>query len=64
MEDTPERVARYINGLIFDIQYELGVLSLISVEESYQVALKVEEKLMRKQSQKAKVRGSGGREQQ
>ena len=64
MEDTPEKVATYINGLRFDIQDELGLLSLRSVEEAYQVALRAEEKLMRKQSQTAKVRGSGGREQQ
>ena len=64
MEDTLERVSRYVNGIIFDIQDELGLLSLRSVEEAYQVSLKAEEKLMRKQSQKAKVRGSGGREQQ
>ena len=37
---------------------------MIFVEEAYQVALKAEEKLMRKQSQKTKVRGFGGREQQ
>ena len=64
IEDTPERVARYVNGLRFDIQDELSLLSLRYVEEAYQVALKVEEKLMRRQSQKAKVRGSGGKEQQ
>ena len=38
-------------------------MSLRSVEESYQVALKAEEKLMRRQSQKEKVRGFGGKEQ-
>ena len=64
IEDTPEKVARYVNSLRFDIQDELSLLSLISVEEEYQVDLKAEEKLMRKQSQKAKVRGSGGKEQQ
>ena len=63
IEDTPERVARYVNGLRFDIQDELSLLSLRSIEEAYQVALKAEEKLMRKQSQKEKVRGFGGREQ-
>ena len=63
MEDKPDKIARYINGLIFDIQDELGLLSLRSVEEAYQVALKAEEKLMRKQSQKEKVRSSGGKEQ-
>ena len=64
IEDTPKRVARYFNGLRFDIQDELGLFSLRYVEEAYQVALKVEEKLMRKQNQKVKMRGSGGREQQ
>ena len=54
MEDTPERVARHIIGLRFDIQDELGFLSLISIEDAYQVYLRVEEKLMRKQSQKEK----------
>ena len=48
MEDTPERVARYINGLRFGIQGELGLLSLRSVEEAYKVYLKIEEKMMRK----------------
>ena len=63
MEDTPEKVYRYINRLRFYIQDELDLLSLRFVEESYQVALKVEEKLMRNQSKKANVRGSGGKEQ-
>ena len=54
---------QYVNSLRFDIQDQLSLLSLRSVEEAYQVSLKVEEKLMRKQSQKERVRGSGGREQ-
>ena len=62
MEDTPKRVARYINGLRFDIQDELSLLPLKSIEEAYQIAMKDEEKLMRKKSQKTKVRGSGGKE--
>ena len=61
MEDTPEKVARYINGLRFDIQDEFGLLSLRYVEETYEVALKAEEELMRKHNKKAKMRGSGGR---
>ena len=64
IEDTPEKVARYVNSLRFDIHDELSLLSLRSIEEAYQVALKDEENLMRKQIQKAKVRGSGGKEQQ
>ena len=64
IEDTPQRAARYVNGLISNIQDELSLLSLRSTEEAYQVALKAKEKLMRRQSQKEKVRGSGGKEQQ
>ena len=58
-----ERVARYINGLRYDIQDELNLLNLKTVEDSYQVASKVEEKLLRKQNQKNRgknvVRGRG-----
>ena len=50
IEDTPDKVARYVNNLRFDIQDELGLFSLRSVEEAYHVALKDEEKMMRKQS--------------
>ena len=64
IEDSPNKVSRYANILRFDIQDELSLLSLRSIEEAYQVALKDEENLMRKKIQKAKVRGSGGREQQ
>ena len=65
-----ERVDRYINGLRYDIHDELSLLNLKSVEDAYQVASKVEEKLLRKQNQKNRgnhiVRGrrspsSGGR---
>ena len=62
IEDTLEKFSRYVNSLRFDIQDGLSLLSLRSIEEAYQVSLKVEEKLMRKQSQKEKVRGSGGKE--
>ena len=47
-----ERVARYINGLRYDIQDELSLLNLKTVEDAYQVASKVEEKLLRKHNQK------------
>ena len=50
IEDTPERVSMYVNRLRFDIQDELSLMSLISMEEDYQVALKVEDKFMRKHS--------------
>ena len=47
-EDTSEKVARYMNGLKFDIQDEMSLFSPKSVEEAYQCALKVEEKLNRR----------------
>ena len=54
-QDTDEKVARYMNGLRMDIQDEISLLSPKTVEEAYQIALKAEEKLMRKQS----ARGRG-----
>ena len=47
-QDTDEKVARYINGLRMDIQDEISLLSPKTVEEAYQIALKAEEKLIRK----------------
>ena len=47
-----ERVARCIKGLGYDIHDEISLLILKNVEYAYQVASKVEEKLLRKQSQK------------
>jgi hypothetical protein len=56
-EDNFEKVARYMNGLRFDIQDEMSLFSPKSVEEAYQCALKVEEKLNRRNnSGKGKVR--------
>lgn len=57
VEDTSKRVARYINGLIFEIQYEISLLSPKSMEEAYQYALKENEKLSRKQAQNIRDRG-------
>ena len=55
-QDTPEKTARYVNGLRLEIQDEIGLLSSKTVEEAYHMALKAEEKLLRKQS--AKTRGT------
>ena len=49
IQDTNEKVARYVNGLRMEIQDEISVLSPKIVEEAYQMVLKTEEKLMRKQ---------------
>ena len=58
-----EKIARYINGLMFEIQDKISLLSLKTVEDAYQASLKVEEKILRKQNQrnrgKSSVRGRG-----
>jgi len=47
-EESSEKVARYVNGIRLEIQDEMNLFSPNSVEEAYQCALKVEEKLNRK----------------
>ena len=49
IQDTQEKVARYINGLRMEIQDEMSLLSPRRVEEANQMALKAEGKLLRKQ---------------
>jgi hypothetical protein len=46
--DIPEKTTQYINGLIMEIQDEIGMLSPRTMEEAYQCALKEEEKILRK----------------
>ena len=48
-----EKVARYMNGLRYEIQDELNLATIRTVEDAYQLALKAEEKLIRKQSQRS-----------
>ena len=43
-EDDMDKVARYINGLRYDIQEEISLLSLKTIEDAYQAVLKEEEK--------------------
>jgi hypothetical protein len=50
-ESDDEKVARYLNGLRYDIQDELIMATIRTVEDTYQMALKAEEKLSRKQGQ-------------
>ena len=47
-ELSKEKVARYINGLRFNIQDEVGMLKISSIEDAYQYALSAKEKLKRK----------------
>jgi hypothetical protein len=51
-ENDDEKISMYINGLRYDIQKEINMMSISKVEDDYQVALKDEGKLARKQSQR------------
>ena len=50
VEDTTKKVARYLNGLRYDIQDELSMVNPTGIDEAYQYALRVEERLQRRQS--------------
>ena len=50
-ESDDEKVARYLNGLRYDIQDELSMLTIRTVEYAYQLGLKSKEKLSHKQGQ-------------
>jgi hypothetical protein len=54
-EKNEEKVGRHINGLRYEIQDEINMMLVRTVEDAYQIALKVEEKLARKQSKRIKV---------
>jgi hypothetical protein len=47
-ERDDEKVSKYMNGLQYDIQDEMSMMTIRTVEDSYQMALKAEEKLSRK----------------
>jgi hypothetical protein len=51
-ENEDEKTSRYINGLRYEIQEEINMISVNKVKDSYQAALKDEEKLAKKQSQR------------
>jgi hypothetical protein len=55
-ESDDEKVARYMNGLRYDIQDEMSMVTIQTVEDAYQMALKAEEKLSRKQGQRGRGR--------
>ena len=59
-ESDDEKVARYMNGLRYDIQDEMSMMSLQNVEDTYQMDLKDEEKLSRKQVQRGQGRSQSG----
>jgi hypothetical protein len=47
-ESDDEKVARYMNGLRCDIQDEMSMVTIRTVEDAYHMALKDEEKLSQK----------------
>ena len=51
------KVARYLNGLRLNIQEELNLLCPNTVHKCYQLTLKVEAKLKRRQEQNNRGRG-------
>ena len=61
VEADKEKVSRYINGLRPSIQEELSLVQIMSIEEAYQFALKVEKKLNKKYDNKNIGRGHDGR---
>jgi hypothetical protein len=55
-ESDEEKVVRYLNGLRYDIQDELSMVTIRTVEDAYQMALKAEEKLSCRQGQRGRGR--------
>jgi hypothetical protein len=55
-ESDDENVSRYMNGLRYDIQDGMSMMNIRMVEDAYQMALKAEENLSRKQGQRGRGR--------
>src|ERR1700722_19449500 len=55
-ESDDKKVARYLNELRYEIQDELSMVTIRTVEDAYQMDLKAEEKLNRKQEQRGRGR--------
>jgi hypothetical protein len=53
-ESDEEKVSRYINGMRYEIQEEISMITMRTVEDAYHPTLKEEEKLARKQRQQNK----------
>ena len=48
VEESAEKVARYVNGLRMDIQEDINMISPRTMEEMYQCSLREEENIVRK----------------
>jgi hypothetical protein len=55
-ESDDEKFSRYMNVLRYDIQDEMSMKTVITVEDAYQMALKAEEKISRKPAQRGRGR--------
>jgi hypothetical protein len=55
-EKDDEKVSIYINGLRYEIQDEINMMTIKTVEDAYDIALKVEDKLDRMKSQRSRGR--------
>jgi hypothetical protein len=44
-ESDDEKITIYMNGLRYEIQYEMSMVTIRNVEDAYQIASKAEEKL-------------------
>jgi hypothetical protein len=51
-ESDDENVSRYMNGLRYDIQDEMSMMIIWTIEDSHQMALKAKEKLSQNQGQR------------
>lgn len=58
MEEDVDKVARYLNEMKYSLQDELSLTSPRTVEECYQLAMKAEDKLRRRQKKQRRGRGS------
>ena len=50
IEDTTEKVARYLNGFRYDIQDEVNLVNPTGIDEAYQYALRAKERIHRRHS--------------
>jgi hypothetical protein len=55
-ESDDEKFARYMNGLRYEIKYEMSMVKIRSVEDAYQIASKAEVKFSRNQGQRGRGR--------
>ncbi|XP_059068278.1 uncharacterized protein LOC131858838 [Cryptomeria japonica] len=59
VEDEDEKVARYLNGLRYNLQDEIGLNVPQTLGDCFQLAIRAKEKLKRKQERQGGTRGRG-----